>query len=221
MQISVKSDIDRLAKDIGILFRNQIPFVSQVAINATAFDVQRDTKKALRSTLHKPTAYTLRGVQVEKAKNKKAPVAKVGCRSNTFGKGQGKMKQAEYMERQIKGGARTPQKRTIIVPLRGRGATNAAGNIPESKLNRFLGDKNKFFVGKPRGAKGPGTGEGIWERRGKEGRGKIKMKISFNDVTRYSPRFPFKRIANVSVRKNFSRNFKNGFAKAIRSLAKR
>ena len=59
MQISVKSDIDRLAKDIGILFRNQIPFVSQVAINATAFDVQRDTKKALRSTLHKPTAYTL------------------------------------------------------------------------------------------------------------------------------------------------------------------
>ena len=221
MPVSVKSDIKKLTKALSTIQRKQIPFATSKALNATAFDARKSVQTALDVQLDKPTPYTKRGVQVEKAKNKKAPVAKVGFRSNTFGKGQGKMKQAEYMERQIKGGARTPQKRTIIVPLRGRGATNAAGNIPESKLNRFLGDKNKFFVGKPRGAKGPGTGEGIWERRGKEGRGKIKMKISFNDVTRYSPRFPFKRIANVSVRKNFSRNFKNGFAKAIRSLAKR
>ena len=44
--------------------------------------------------------------------------------------------------------------------MKGRAATNAAGNIPKSKLNRFLGDTNKFFVGKPKGAKGPGSGEG-------------------------------------------------------------
>ena len=220
MQISVKSDIVKLRKDVGVLFRSQIPFASQVAINATAFDVRRATQTALKSRLHKPTAYTLRGVQVEKAKSKKAPVAKVGFRSETFGKGKGAIPQADYMKRQIKGGTRTPSKKTILVPLKGRGATNAAGNITKSKLNKFLGDDSKYFVGKPRGAKGPGNGEGIWERTGRDGRGKIKMKISFNPKTDYAGIFPFKRIASLTIKRNFKRNFQNSMRQAIKSLAR-
>ena len=222
MQISVKSDIAKLRKDVGVLFRSQIPFASQVAINATAFDVRRATQTALKSRLHKPTKYTTNtGLQVEKAKDKKAPIAKVGFAGRGFGQVKGSIPQADYMARQIQGGSRHPNASTILVPMKGRAATNAAGNIPKSKLNRFLGDTNKFFVGKPKGAKGPGSGEGIWERRGRDGRGKIKMKIHFNSRTDYSPRFPFQKIAQREVGRVFADNFRTGMRKAIKSLARR
>ena len=222
MQISVKSDIAKLRKDVGVLFRSQIPFASQVAINATAFDVRRATQTALRTHLHKPTKYTTKtGLQVEKATNKKAPIAKVGFAGRGFGQVKGSIPQADYMKRQIQGGSRTPKNKTIMVPLKGRGVMNAAGNIPGSRLNMFLGDKTNFFVGKPKGAKGPGSGEGIWERRGKDGRGKIKMKIHFNSRTNYSPRFPFQKIAQREVGRVFADNFRTGMRKAIKSLARR
>ena len=221
MQISVKSDIAKLRKDVGVLFRSQIPFASQVAINATAFDVRRATQTALKSRLHKPTKYTTNtGIQVEKAKDKKAPLAKVGFAGKGFGRVKGSIPQADYLARQIKGGSRHPKASTILVPMKGRAAMNAAGNIPRSKLNRFLGDTNRFFVGKPKGAKGPGSGEGIWERSGTKRNPKIKMKIHFNPRTEYQARFPFHKIAQKEVAKVFQNNFRNGIKKAIKSLAR-
>jgi hypothetical protein len=226
MQISVKSDIAKLRKDVGVLFRSQIPFASQVAINATAFDVRRATQTALKSRLHKPTQYTFKsGLQVEKATSKKNPIAKVGFRSETFGKGSGSIPQADYMKRLIEGGTRLPRGKSIPVPVPKNMKPNKSGNIPRGKINRLLGDKDRYFSGVPNGGKGDA---GIWERmprnskraKSKNKGGKIRMVISYESKTQYQSIFPFKKIASTIVKRKFKRNFEDGMRFAIKRLAR-
>ena len=214
MLISVKSDVKQLTKSLTRIQRKQIPFATSKALNNVAFDVRKSLQDGLDIHLDRPTPYTKRGVQVEKSTKNKL-VAEVGFRSKTFGKGQGSVTQAEYMERQIKGGLRTPKGSAIPVPIVKNLKLNKYGSITRNKINNALGNENKFFSGKPKGAKGKGTGEGIWERYGGKRNPKIKMIISWNNNTDYQARYPFKNIAMRSVRNNFRKRFDNALQQAL------
>ena len=216
MQISVKSDVKQLTKSLTRIQRKQIPFATSKALNNVAFDVRKALQDGLETHLDRPTPYTKRGVQVEKSTKKKL-IAEVGFRSKTFGKGQGSVTQAEYMERQIKGGLRMPKGSAIPVPIVKNLKLNKYGALTRNKVNNALGNKNKFFSGKPKGAKGKGTGEGIWERYGGKRNPKIKMIISWNKTTDYQARFPFKNIVTQSVRKNFRKRFDNAIREALKT----
>ena len=180
MQVSVKSDIKKLTNTLSTIQRKQIPFATSKALNATAFDARKSVQTALDLQLDKPTPYTKRGVQVEKS-TKKNLVAQVGFRSRKFGKGQGSITQAEYMQRQIAGGTRLPKGQAIPVPVPKNMKPNKFGNIPRGKIDRLLADKDKYFSGVP---KGRNSGAGIWQRmpanskRKKQG-GKIRMVIAY------------------------------------------
>ena len=218
MQISVKSDIKKLSKGLSTIQRKQIPFATSKALNATAFDAQKSVKTALDLQLDKPTAYTKRGVQVEKS-TKKNLVAKVGFRSRKFGKGQGAIPQADYMARQIKGGTRVPRGVAIPVPVPSNMKPNKFGNIPRGKIDRLLADKDKYFSGVPKGTK---DGAGIWQRmpanskRKKKG-GKIRMVIAYEPKAVYQPRFRFKSVVEKSVKQNFSKRFQSAMRQALKS----
>ena len=218
MQVSVKSDIKKLTKALSTIQRKQIPFATSKALNATAFDARKSVQTALDVQLDKITPYTKRGVQVEKS-TKKNLVAQVGFRSRKFGKGQGSITQAEYMQRQIAGGTRLPKGQAIPVPVPKNMKPNKFGNIPRGKIDRLLADKDKYFSGVP---KGRNSGAGIWQRmpanskRKKQG-GKIRMVIAYEPKAQYQPRFRFKSVVEKSVKQNFGIRFNSAMKQALAS----
>ena len=218
MQIDIRSDIKELTKSLNRIQRKQIPFATSKALNNTAFDVRKSLQDGLDIHLDRVTSYTKRGVQVKKS-TKKNLVAKVGFRSKTFGKGQGKITQAEYMKRQIKGGTRFPKGQAIPVPVPKNMRTNKFGNIPRGKIDRLLGDKDQYFSGTPKGTQ---DAPGIWQRmpanskRKKQG-GKIRMVIAWEPKADYSPRFPFRQIVSKSVRINYRKRFDFALRQALKT----
>ena len=221
MQIDIRSDIKDLTRSLNRIQRKQIPFATSKALNATAFDVRKTLQDALDIHLNNPTAYTKRGVQFEKS-TKRNLVAKVGFRSRKFGKGQGKITQAEYMKRQIKGGTRFPQGQAIPVPVPSNMRPNKFGNIPRGKIDRLLADKDKYFSGTPKGGKG---GAGIWQRmpanskraKSRNKGGRIRMVIAWEPKAQYSGRFPFRQIVARTVKKNFRLRFDTSIRQALAS----
>ena len=214
MQISVKSDVKELERKLR-KSKRQIPFAIKRGLDATAFDLQRNLKDTLPKYVHNPVAYTKAGIQVEKAKKDNLP-AKVGFASRTFGRAIGSITQAKYMKRLIEGGIRMPKNKMIPVPFPKNQKPNKAGNIPRGRINKMLGDKDKFFSGEPRGAKKEG-GAGIWKRTGKGKKAKIKMMIAYEEQTEYQKSYPFKLIALNFVRKHFRKNLDNAIDYALKT----
>ena len=217
MQIDIRSDVKELTRSLNRIQRKQIPFATSKAINTLAFDVRKTLQDGLDIHLDRPTPYTKRGVQVEKS-TKKDLKAEIGFRSNTFGRGQGEITQASYMKKQIEGGLRTPKTRSIPVPVPKNLKTNRYGSIVRGKIQKLLADKDKYFSGVP---KGIADSPGIWQRmpanskRKKNKGGKIRMVIAWEPKAQYSPRFPFNRIVEKTIRTNFRKRFDFELRKAL------
>ena len=214
MQISVKADVKDLTRKLNRAKR-QIPFAIKRGLDATAFDLQRNLKDTLPKYVHNPVAYTKAGIQVEKAK-KDDLTAKVGFASRSFGRAIGSITQAEYMKRLIEGGIRLPKNKVIPVPYPANQKPNKAGNIPRGRINKMLGDKEKFFSGEPKGAKKEG-GAGIWKRQGKGKKQKIKMMIAYEEQTEYQKSYPFQSLALNFVRKHFRKNLDDAIGFALKT----
>ena len=214
MQISVKADVKDLTRKLNRAKR-QIPFAIKRGLDATAFDLQRNLKDTLPKYVHNPVAYTKAGIQVEKAQ-KNDLTAKVGFASKTFGRAIGSIPQAEYMKRLIQGGTRQPKNKMIPVPYPKNQKPNKAGNIPRGRINKLLGDKEKFFSGEPLGAK-KGGGAGIWKRTGKGKNAKIKMMIAYEQQTEYQKSYPFKSLALNFIRKHFRKNLDDAISHALKT----
>ena len=214
MQISVKADVKDLTRKLNRAKR-QIPFAIKRGLDATAFDLQRNLKDTLPKYVHNPVAYTKAGIQVEKAK-KDDLTAKVGFASRSFGRAIGSITQAEYMKRLIEGGIRLPKNKVIPVPYPANQKPNKAGNIPRGRINKMLGDKEKFFSGEPKGAKKEG-GAGIWKRQGKGKKQKIKMMIACDEQTEYQKSYPFQSLALNFVRKHFRKNLDDAIGFALKT----
>ena len=219
MNISVTSDVKRLTKKLTSDQRNQIPFAVSKALNALAFDIRNSVQLALPKYLENPTGYMSRGVQVEKSSKKKL-VAKVGFRSRSFGKGGGAITQAEIMERHIKGGVRRPKGKALPVPVPANMKVNKFGNLPRGKISKLLADKDRYFSGIPRGMKDDG---GIWERmprnsKRKKPGGKVRMVVGWEPKALYKGgRFPFRKIAEGTIRTNFRKRFDYALRQALKT----
>lgn len=226
MQIDIRSDVKELTKSLTRIQRKQIPFATSKAINTLAFDVRKTLQDGLDVYLDRPTPYTKRGIQVEKS-TKKDLTAEVGFRSKTFGKGQGEATQASYMKKQIEGGMRSPNRRSIPIPIEDNIRLNKYGSLTRNKVKNLLANKDKYFSGKLKGAKGKGTGEGIFERmpanskrksKNKRSRsGKVRMVIAWNPNAQYKARFPFKKIVEKTIRFNFRKRFDFALREALKT----
>lgn len=71
MQYDIRADIKEAEKYLVGLRKDQIPYATQYAINATLFEARKNVIEAMKRYLDKPTPYTLRGVEVIKANKQK------------------------------------------------------------------------------------------------------------------------------------------------------
>ena len=232
MQMSVLADTKQLTKHLNKIQRKQIPFATSKALNDVAFDARSFIQKSLPRQLDRPTKGIISSVQVEKSK-KKNLVARVGFAGLGFKTTKWSESPAEIMRRHIKGGTRSPKQLPHLrIPSDTKGGglkLNKFGNIAgkKGKLQKMLGNKDQFFSGIPKGDYSM-KDAGIWERTPRNSKrstgtkakkwkatGKIVQRIAYEPSTRYKSIFPFIKIVDLAIKKNYRKRFDAALNKAL------
>ena len=217
MEVVIKSNIDQVVKGLSRIQRKQIPFATSVAINDTAFGLQKQIKRQMPQKLDRPTPWTVSGVLVRKSKKTdlEAFVYMAGAR----GLPKESADRNQYIKYQVNGGTRHPKKTKIPVPTKNL-KLNKYGNMPKGKVKSLLA-KRDVFVGKVKGI------DGIWQRghynqggtfNTSSGRGSaIRLLVAFENNANYTPRLPYGRISEGYTKHKFEPNFRRALAKALAS----
>jgi len=201
MKIDVRSNIKEVTKDLNRIQKKQIPFATMLALNDVAFGSRKELNKQAIKKFDRPTPFTLKGFQVRKAK-------KTHLESVVFIE----EKRLKYMNFQIDGGIRTPDKRALVIPTNNL-RLNKYGNMPRRKIDTLLNMKNTFS-GTPRGGgKNANAGPGIWQRTNKNH--KLKKLVSYEKYAKYTPRFNFERIVKSYVSNTFNRHLEKRLSVAL------
>ena len=212
MRIDVRDNIKEVTKGLSSIQKKQIPFATMLALNDTAFALQKTYKAQTKQKFDNPTPFTQKGFRVKKAK-------KTHLEAVVFVD----EKRVDYMQLQVDSGTRVPKKTAIIVP-NSRNSDNLAkyqsGNLTKGAVNKIKGQRDKYFFGKPKGNQGS---EGIWERYGRSASGtsagyKIRQVAKLTKFARYKALFPFEDIGNgiaFSRRNGFDAAFAKRFRKAL------
>ena len=209
MRLSIKHNIDEVTRGMSSIQKKQIPFATMLALNDTAFDLQRVYKAQTKQKFSEPTKFTQTGFAVEKAKktNLKAVVYVTE-------------KRVDYMKLQVDGGVRHPKNKAIIIPNRSNSDDLAkwkSGNLTKGAVNKIKKQKDKYFFGVPKGNQGS---EGIWERYGRSATGsvsgaRIRQVAKLSKQAKYKALFPWTSIGN-GVAFSRSKGFDSHFAKRLR-----
>lgn len=204
--ISVKSNIADVTKRLSKIQRKQIPFATSVALNDTAFGLQKEIKRQMPQKLDRPTPWTISGVQVKKStkKNLTAVVYMAGA----DGLPKQNADRNKYIKYQVNGGTRTPKKSKIPVPYTKNMKLNKYGNMPRNKVKSLVA-RPDVFVGNVKGV------EGIWQRNKRND--SIKLLVAFEPVAHYSKRLPFNRIGEGFSMNKFTPNFTRALVRALAS----
>jgi len=200
VQVNIKHDLDKLAKNFKAVYEKQIPFVLSSTMNKSMFETMKYTRKQYGRYLDNPVAFTRRGVLVNKSTKKKL-----------HGQVYIPADQWKYLKWMIKGGTKTwnLSRTGIIVPTSNM-RLNKHGNIVGKKRRADLwryghASANNEFVVLPKSKSK--LHPGVY-KRGKFSKGrsnKIQMIATFESTVRYKKKqMPFDRI----VIKNFSKEFK-------------
>ena len=226
MHMKVIAETKRLSAHLNNIQRKQIPFAAKNALNDVAFDARSYLKKALPRRLDRPTPAMISSVRVKKS-NKRDLTAIVGFVGLGFMKSPWSETPAEIMRRHIRGGTRLPKGAHLKIPSDTKGdgiPLNKYGNIKgnkKAKIAKMLGNKDKFFEGVPKGGGYSTKDAGIWERiitgtkRNKTS--KIKQRIAYEPSAKYKVRFPFKRIVELAVKRNYRKRFNTALKMALAS----
>ncbi len=205
MEVVIKNNIDQVIKGLNKIQRKQVPFATSVAINDTAFGLQKEIKRQMPIKLDKPTPWTVSGVLVRKSKKTdlEAFVYMAGAR----GLPKESTDRNKYISYQVNGGTRLPKKRKIPIPGRNL-KVNKYGNMPKNKIRSLVKQKD-VFVGNVKGI------DGIWQR--KKDKSGVKLMVLFENTADYRPRLPFNRIGQGYTTSKFTRNFEKSLARALAS----
>ena len=205
MEVVIKSNIDQVVKGLSRIQRKQIPFATSVAINDTAFGLQKEIKRQMPQKLDRPTPWTVSGVLVRKSKKTdlEAFVYMAGAR----GLPKESADRNKYIKYQVNGGTRHPKKSKIPVPSKNM-KLNKYGNMPRNRIKSLIARKD-VFVGNVKGI------DGIWQRN-KDNSG-IKLMVGFENTADYRSRLPFNRIGQGYTSSKFTRNFERALARALAS----
>lgn len=194
MELSVKADLAKAMGYLNIVEREQIPFVTALALTTAAKRAQSRITDDLEVIFDRPRPFTEKAIGVIAAKKGPAPQAKVFL----------KRIQAGYLGLNISGGRRTPTKRAIVVPgpaIR----RNKFGNMPRNAIKRLLA-RSDTFSGTVGGV------PGIWRRLK---RGGLRLEVRYVDHADYKPRFVFApRVVRI-VQQEFPKQFPKAMARAV------
>jgi hypothetical protein len=200
MQTGITFDTKQFLADLDDVATKQAPFAMSLALNATAKTIQKDLTNALPVYFVKPTPFTMKafGVSNSRKNNLKAVVFV-------------KAIQEKYLKYGIEGGSKSPDGKAHLLPATIR--LNKYGNIPSKRGGR----KVEMLLAKPNVFQGVVRGQaGIWQR---SKRGKLKLLLAFNSrPVKYKKRFPFKRIAESTGKREIEKNLKVAMTKALKTM---
>ena len=198
MNVNIETNIKRVAKQMNVIQRKQIPFAVSVAINETMGTKKTKGLRAVMSRemnkrLDRPRKSTTTAFYLEGSKKTKLS-ATLGFYDWA----------AEFMQYLVHGGIRTSDK-NIPVPYK-HAKLNAYGNI-RGKSSGLI-KKNTQFFGKI------GKASGVFE---KVKDGSPKLIIGFSKFVNYKKMFPFYEIAGRYIGFTFPKKFNESLKKALRS----
>ena len=213
MRINIKDNIKEVTKGMSSIQKKQIPFATMLALNDTAFKLQKTYKAQTKQKFTNATKFTQTGFMVEKAKKNNLTATVFVSK-----------KREDYMKLEVDGGIRKPKNRAIVIANKSNSGAIAkfpSGNINKGAMNKLRRNKQKYFFGKPKGNQGS---EGIWERYGRESSGKsaghkIRQVARLSKFGNYKAKYPFETIGQGVA---FSRKsgFDSAFAKRLRHALK-
>ena len=201
MRISVRADIKKAQKALDRQHRRQIPFAAKNAVNDTAFGLKDNLGYTMARHIHRPIKFTQNALHVYKAKSVRNIEATVFLKSAQY----------KYLQRIIFGSG--GQKRVVPTPI----ATNAHGNIKGKSYIKNKLKYKKYFTGKPH----PGMQAGLWERLPRKGRkgsktgGGLRLHAAFEKSVSHGRTYPYHRLAETYIRRNFSKNMGKALRYAI------
>lgn len=203
MQIKVKSNIKEVNAWTKIVFKDQIPFATAMAINETLGIGKSNKNKGLDNVLSQQMKQKLDNPKTQTTTafyrigaNKKRLVGTIGFQDWA----------ARFMKFQIEGGVRVKSKK-IGVPVSNNPALNAQGNIKGLKSTGYIKNKKQKIL-TINGTKG------VWELHKDR---TLKLMVAFKDSVSYRAKFPFYKIASGYVNNRFDKNLTRQFNKAVKS----
>lgn len=189
--------------------RKQIPFATARALTWTARDVAKDCGEELHKFLDRPTPFTQKAFIGTKAK-KTHLVAYVQIKDI----------QAGYLQYQIRGGKRLPQRKAIGVPTENQ-KRNPYGNLPRGEIKKLLANPNNFS-GTVHGVagiwqRGHYSKKGKWSQKNKSKSTAVRLLVAWEPKATYRKRYPFRRRVRILAARRYPENFRRSFAQAMES----
>ena len=192
--LQIASNIKDAYKQLNKMQQKQIPYAASQSINDMIYISWGTIRKQLPEKLDRPTPKTVSGAKYVATDKRNLSKGKVFFVPEV----------SAYLKWQIYGGTRTPTKGTMV-PVNIK--LNKFGNIPNRKGGIIKGKHNRF-VGRVDNV------VGIWQRMAK---GKVKLLTRWTKTAKYKVRFPFNRIINGVVEKNFHKAFNKRLNEALKT----
>ena len=219
VELSLDSEFKEYVKELDGIQKQLIPEATVKSLNVVAGGIVRELKKQSDKTFEGgATRWTKSGFRVTNRANKKFQAATIAILPM----------QSKYMQYQIDGGMRTPDGGVPEIQAVHENTTasvlNKYGNITKTRYQSMKSNKDKFFVGVPKGLGQQSLG--IWERVGKSkskpSGARIRMIAKYIKTAKYKKIFPF---YETGQRVFFGRNktafFRTFEKQMIRLLAKK
>lgn len=186
VEFNIESDIKKFTKDFTGLRKKEIPFATAMALNKTGRGLAKELGKRTNKYFEGGSVrFTQTGFEVPKwgraTKKDLATIVKP------------KPKQAKYLDYQIAGGRRTPSGVPEIQAVHENTTASILtkqGNITRGRYKSIKGNKDKYFLGVPKGFEE--KSRGIWERYNSNQN--IRMVAKYIKSGQYRPLFPFYKI---------------------------
>jgi len=202
ISISVSGDFSRLAQRLREIGEKQAKYAAAVALTRTAQDAAKELNAELPRHLDNPTPFTRQAFTMRRA-------TKSDLRAVVLAK----PAQAKYLQYQVAGGSRAPNKKAQKLPSQIK--LNAFGNIPRGEIVRLIAlakagkrltkakgrklgvsSKLNLFYGDP----GNGRPPGIYKRVVNGEQQMLVPLIVFpQQQVQYRPRFPMRAIVERVV----------------------
>lgn len=232
MKFTIKTNINKVIKDLNDIARKQVPFAVSKALNETAKEIKRFQVQEMQKVFDRPTPYTLNSIFIKNSTKRdlsvevsfKDKLGHIHVAPQVYG-GERKFKRSEKWLQRI--GAPSG---SYWVP--GKGARlNQYGNISGGNITQILSalganpdpysnttvrsrKRNKkiptFVLIKP----GFQLAPGVWQRYGVKNR-KLKPILMFTNRPQYKERYRFFDIAINTIQKHFDQKFREALDYAL------
>jgi len=212
IDMQVGSNMDAIIKDLMKMKNIDQPKAVGFAMNDAARKSFKLMNMNTKRSFNKPVKYTTSAFAYTRTKSTQKRVedkeAWVGVKGEPNIKGSGDKagveRRVKYMRLETYGGERTANKRYLVTPAK-HSKLNQSGNFPKTFIKNAIGNKQKYFIGVPRGGDQSQKFSGVWQRYGPKKNRKIRMVAKFTENQTFRPLFPFDKLRNTFGTKIFAK----------------